>query len=76
MKNLKLNNGLDYLQSQHAEEFEREARQLRKYDRSIREIPPKIELMETLFYSKRETSRSIQKAIEAIEKYQEMRTRI
>ncbi len=68
-------NGLNYLQSQCAEEFEREARQLRKYDRSIREIPNKIELMETLFYSKRNTSEAVQKAIEAIEKYQEMRTR-
>jgi hypothetical protein len=71
-------NGIDYLQSQHTEEFERESRELRRYDRGLREIPPKIEREEVLFYTRRKdetAAEAVKRAIEAIENYQEMRTR-
>ena len=67
-------NGIDYLQSQHEEEYELEAHQIGRHDRSLREVTTKYERLETLFYSQRKghvKSVALQKAIEAIEQYME-----
>lgn len=68
-------NGIDYLQSQMNEEHETERRQISRYDRTLRDIPERLEKIEEQLYTTGFKSEALQKAIDAINAYQEKRTR-
>lgn len=73
-------NGIDYFQQQVNEEHEREAKQIQRYDRSLRDISDKLLAVEQEFYELKDSrtgkqSIALQKAIDAINAYQEKRRR-
>ncbi len=75
----KINDAIEHYQKQHNEEFEKEARELRRHDLlSMNMVSERIERLELVFYArhaKQPASPALQKAIDAVQQYNRKKLR-